>query len=1009
MSFSPLVQIDSHKHTSSHAKRAKSHGNDAKKRFTDRIERVNEIINQVHEIKVGRRGCDYCPLNKIHGINKVFGKVRGKDIFIWAQSPGAQENKFKEELIGPSGKFLWYELARVGIKRKHCDIQNVVRCWPVDIDDSRYPPFISRSPTKEEVKCCSVYNEEALQKSRAKLHLVFGQVAAASLLKQEFKKDKRIFYSDNLKGWVVYLDHPSYFLHMGFSAGDGRDANVPLKRFRADLDKAKALLKNKSFDRFKFLKEQNYIGVTTRKQAQKVYGKLKRYAIEKGVRLVADMEEGKVDEHGRAYDRGRSVALCCGFAAAPGTSYTFILEHPNEAVHKSARIYNRRIVKKLLRYSSIKKSFHFGVSDVDSVKRLLDTRVEGFDYDTLTAEFFKDPNAKAYGLDAIADRRYPNFIDYKSIEGPDAFTHEFKKLLKEKKYAKLTLKKQVMLGRRRNAINLARLPWKKMILYNGADCHLEKLVEQDTIKYVHQPLMDVYMDSNYILYRMQREKNCKPIFDYHWHKKVDKLYSKRIKKHEHKLRKIAGKYAYIKNKKGVRVKKKFNPGSPEQIAWLLYDKLKIPIPRDDDGNKKRTTRANVLKVLARRYKKAILPVKYREMTKGKSTYIDGYLKCANLNEGHLRTNWKQTGTSTGRLSSGKSKDKSNDAVINFQNIHGDPFIKCLLVAHRAWRKLYDYWLKHGDFTKKTWQKFKNFYAQLGFDFSQNELRQLAEESGDKNLIAAFTTTEQWYCTKCEKYHPSDPHVEVGHGLTGWSRESIAHDERVRKLVKNMQFGLVFGLQGEGLFAFLVAQGVETTLEEVEDFHEKYFKKYPGVKKLQKRYRDFAERHGYIVNQFGFRRKLNVKEQQEQGSEYEGSYWGNQAINTPIQGAAHQLLLMSVAMLHRKPKKYNLLKYPQMEIHDALYFRVKLKYLWNAFKQGHDLMVNAPVKIMKECFKIKKKVALASKPKAGFRFGVQVEGIGGEGLENVWDFLNAWCRENKALEKSYYKELAKLES
>jgi DNA polymerase I-like protein with 3'-5' exonuclease and polymerase domains len=357
-----------------------------------------------------------------------------------------------------------------------------------------------------------------------------------------------------------------------------------------------------------------------------------------------------------------------------------------------------------------------------------------------------------------------------------------------------------------------------------------------------------------------------------------------------------------------------------------------------------------------------------------------------------------TGTGTGRLSSGATKDRKNLKVINLQNVHGDPLIKCQLVSDLRWRKLYKYWRKHGDFTEKTWKKFKDYVVLLGFDFSQNELREVAEQSGDKHLAEMFASGK-------------DPHVEVGHELTGWDKNLIAHDDRVRRVIKNMQFGIIFGLQGEGLYQYCLALGAKTTRDEVDRFHRRYFKRFPRVKLLQETLRKFVEEHGYCQNPYGFRRPVNVeaqKEAEEAGEEREGGWWGNVGINTPIQSAAHHFLTMAFAVLRRKPKKYKLLRYPQLEVHDALYVGVKLKYLLKAAKKGHELMVDEPMRISEEEFGIKKKVPLATKPKAGFRFGVHIESIGKEGLNTEWEFLNVWCQENYKLEKVYESELAKVE-
>jgi len=934
-------------------------------------------ITRTEDNPKGKLGCSFCPLDDKKGIHKVLGKVKGKKIFIWAQSPGPQENKARKELIGPSGKFLWYELRKVGIRRKDCDIQNVVRCLPADIRENVFPALQMRAPSKEEIKCCSIYNDQALEKSKARLHLVFGQVAAQSLLGREYNKTKRIFFSEKFKTWVVVLDHPSYFLRQGFTADVEKPPSDSLKRFRKDLAHAKHLLKHKHYDQFQFLRDQNYIGITTRKAAYEAYRKLKR-AAKKGIRLVADMEEGKVDKYGKPDDNGKSVALCCGFTAKPGTSYTFILWHPYHHVSEDCRRLNVRLTRRLMRDGSIEKSFHFGSSDTSAVRRLLRTDVKGYHYDSLLGEFFRDPNSKAYGLDATANRRYPDFANYKDIRYPDAFTLDYRKKVEKQK---LDAAKKVEKADKTGKMNLARLPWEKMVLYNGADCHLSKLIELDTIKYVNPPLMHVYVDSGHILNWMQNDTNCRPKFDYDWYNRIVPLLKTRIKIYKKQVYKLfGGKYVKLKNKAGKRVKKKVNPGSPTQIYWLLYTKLKLNKIEDHDD-----TRAGTIQLLAIKHPKLRCISQLREFEKELSM-AKSYKNCADLNGGDLRTIWKLTGTSTGRLSSGKTKERSDDNVINFQNIHGDPLMRCLFVATVAWKKVYEYWLKFGDFTSGTWKKFRNVKVLLGYDFSQNELRQLAEESGDKNLIQMFSSGV-------------DPHVEVGHEITGWPKEQIKSNDRVRKLIKNIQFGLVYGLQGEGLFRFVTAQGVKTTLKEVMKFHAKYFRRFPGVKKLQEHYRAMADKYGYVKNVFGFKRRL--KQDEEALMLGEGKYFGNIAINTPIQGASHQLLLMALAALYRKAKQYTLLKYVLMEIHDALYFRVRLKDLMRACKIGHDLMVKEPVKIVEHDFKMKKRVPLQAKPKAGFRFGVQIEGID---KMKEHEFLNAWCRENKKLEKSLKTQL-----
>lgn len=983
-----------------------------------------------------KRGCDHCPLNEKKGIHKILGRVKGKKIFVWVQSPGPDENRELKELVGKSGKFFWEEMGRVGFTRDMVDIQNVVRCMPADKNNVPWPPLKMRAPNKQEIRACSIYNEKALSRSRAKLNLVFGEIAAKELLKKEYRKGKTIFYSERLKGWVVMLYHPSYFVRQGYEAGTERAPNAALKRFRTDLQSAKQLLERKDIDQFAYIKKQDYQGVTTRKKANKVYRFLKHTG-EKGIEIVFDIESGQVDKHGNPDDDGKPVMLCVGFSHKSGHAYVFPL-HKMRGLHisKECLRLNRKLVIKLLTNHRIKKSAHYGISDVDATQKLLRVRVRGYKTDTLLAAYFYDPDAKAYGLEKLSERMYPDFMGYKNIRWPEAFTKKFRRIVEKRK---LPLDLAGETAMQTHQMNLARLPWKKMLLYNGADCDLEKRIEVGTRSHVNPPLMGIYKDASYILFKMERDRNCQPLFDLDWSKKISDIFVHRKKRLAKKLCKLAGKYAYVPKRvnqkidweNGERFKVRFNPDSHDHQNWLIYDKLKVrPLEGKGGG---RNTRKGTLNKLAVKYKKIRIVPAYNAECKVVSTYIKSYQACASLNEGHLRTNWKLTGTGTGRLSSGATKDKKNLKVINLQNVHGDEIVKCQLISDKRWRKLYKYWLRHakiwsekiknkegkeitiwkssGGFNKRTWKRFRHYLVQLGFDFGQNELREVAEECGDEELCRMFSSKKLWKCHKsnggCGKMHKPDPHVEVGHELTGWAREAIAHNDRVRRVIKNMQFGIVFGLQGRGLYDYVIALGATTTRKEVDKFHKRYFRRFKKVKNLQEKYRLFAEEHNYVINPYGFRRNMNVEEQkeaEEAGEEREGGWWGNKAINTPIQSAAHHFLTMALAMLKRKPKRYRLLKHPQLEVHDALYFGVPLMHLFRAARVGYKLMVDEPMRVAKEEFGIKKKVLLATKPKAGFRFGVHIEGIGEEGLDTEWSFLNAWCLANYELELSYREQL-----
>lgn len=957
-----------------------------------------------------KRGCEFCTLNSVPGVHKIKGQVcnvnltasdelfakkkrryekgkktkyKPKRIMVWAESPGPRENKAGIELIGPSGEFLWKEMAAAGITRKMCDVQNVVRCFPADRTEDEWPPLRMRKPTKHEIRCCSIFTDQAIERTEAKLHLVFGQIAAAALLGREYKKDRRIFWSDKLKAKVILLDHPAYFIRQGYGGSKTLTPSTKLKQFREGLRYAAKLAKAPG-GRWGFLRSQRYISVDSTRLARKAYRAI-RSECNRGGRIVPDFESGRLDRRGRATrdGSGKEVALCCGFATKPGVVWVFWLDHPDAPVTERVRRYNRKIVRRILSSSHFKKALHHGSADSQMGRSLVGCPLNGYDYDTEYGEYFKFPDAKSYGLTAIANRRFPEFAGYKEIIVPDALTDVVRQ---SKKIDKLNPAQLLDLGRRTTGgMNYALIPWKKMLLYNGADCDLTKRVELSTDGSAPHALMRVYRDAGFVLDGMEKDG---PLFDYKHCEVMKRLFPIRAKKWLKKIRKIASKYG----KKWADIKP-----SQKRFAELLYDVMGLP--EQKNKKKKRTTDKAAMERLAEKYPIAKYTGLWRHDTKANSTYVEGFENCANLNDGRLRTKWWQTGTGTGRISSGGGRGGEKDKqkkVVNLQNIHGNPFLQCLVVSDLLWRDIYLYWLRHGNFTEKSWRRFENYYVHLGFDHAQMELRVLAQKSGDKRLRKAFASRD------------SDPHAEVGHTITGWSIEKITNDDRTRRLVKNMHFGIIFGLTEEGIFDYVVRKGVKDAKEsEVRKHYRNYFRKYKAVRPMIERDHAFAEKYGFVKTLTGLKRDLNISAQQEEG--YQGAFWKNQAVNTPIQGTASHCMLMGLVPLKRKPKKYKLLRHPQLEIHDAIYFRLKLKYLWEAIRLGQGMLEKAPIRILRGEFKIDWQVPFKAEPKAAFRFGVQVKDLGvkGKGPMTTAEFLNVWCRKNQALEKKLKEELAEV--
>ena len=697
--------------------------------------------------KSDERGCDVCPLNKIEGIQKIFGKVEGKSILIIAQSPGPDENDEGEELVGKSGQFLWNELAKVGIKRKDCDIQNTVRCLPADVVESSYDSYLKmREPTTQEIKCCSIHTEAILPKIKAKQILIFGQVAAKAFLRTRSKSTEKIFWHEGLQARVYILDHPSYFIR-GYAPPQRLKAfQDTLALIAQEHDGGKSLS-----DPFAYVKEQDYRLVTNAKEAKAAAEIIRKYGYS-SKRVAVDIEDAPAmdcPECGRRYigheylemkecpachvtvTKSR-IVTACGFCPKPGLSFVFVLWQKNDYRGVLPCI---AVVKELLEDPKIKKCLQYGCSDDLKLQQYLGIHMQGFDHDTNLSEYLRFPDAKSYGLDKIVDRRFVQFSGYWNIIAPDIVAG----LTTPPEGLKLQpLGKQYDWLEKNRCVDMSKLSLEALRLYNGADCHVTKLIELSNKKHVPQALLQIYIDLSYILRDME---STGPLFDYEQSGKLAIVYPYKEKKLLAELREMIG-------------DPDFNPSSPKQVLAAMYEKLDLDYP----GEGKPNTKKNTMLVLGRKHPFPKKVLEYRGVSKALGTYIEGYRTCADLNDGRLRTSWWSTGTRTGRLSSSGGGKGRKDGI-NLQNIHGDAQIQNTCISDRRWKKLYKAIAEiisahHQDQARhavevEVWvkERIPDLKIFLVLDYGQVEVRVAAQLADDKNLL--------------EDCQQSDIHTAVG--------------------------------------------------------------------------------------------------------------------------------------------------------------------------------------------------------------------------------------------------------
>ncbi|MFY9720039.1 MAG: DNA polymerase I [Candidatus Cybelea sp.] len=317
----------------------------------------------------------------------------------------------------------------------------------------------------------------------------------------------------------------------------------------------------------------------------------------------------------------------------------------------------------------------------------------------------------------------------------------------------------------------------------------------------------------------------------------------------------------------------FNIGSPQQLGKILFGKLGIP-----GGKKTKTgwaTGVEVLASLAREYPVCALVLEWREVTKLKNTYVDVIPQLVDPRDGRLRTEFNQTATATGRLSSTNP---------NLQNIP---------VRGELGRRIRRAFVaKSGD------------YVLLAADYSQIELRLMAHLSGDEAMRRAFDESQDI------------------HDFTARQIFAIAAGEPVdsnqRRMAKSVNFGLLYGMSDFGL-----AQRLEIGRSEAKEITAAYFARFPSVSAYIERTIAQARATGYVSTILGRRRYMPGL---TSGNYMLRAAAEREATNAPLQGSAADLMKLAMVRIDRALEDSGLDATMLLQIHDELIFEVRAAQL-----------------------------------------------------------------------------------
>ena len=326
-----------------------------------------------------------------------------------------------------------------------------------------------------------------------------------------------------------------------------------------------------------------------------------------------------------------------------------------------------------------------------------------------------------------------------------------------------------------------------------------------------------------------------------------------------------------------------NPNSPKQLSSYLYDKLGLKGAKKNKSGY--STDEDTLKDLIISYPEydsfisSIL--KYREINKLYSTYTLNLLEYAK--DGRIHTEFKQTGTATGRLSS------SNP---NMQNIP-----------------------QKGEYAEILRSSFvaKSGFKLVSLDYSQIELRILAHLSEDENLIKAFNENKDIHTmTALNIFHLS-------------SADEVTHD--IRRIAKAVNFGILYGLSSFGL-----ARDTKVTRKEAQSFIDGYFALYPKVKIFIDEIIKQTREKGYCSTILG--RKRNIHDINSRNANIR-TRAERMAVNAPIQGSAADIIKLAMIECDKYIKENGIDAKCILQIHDELIFEVNE----NIVSEFTDIMKN----------------------------------------------------------------------
>ncbi|MCL4777259.1 MAG: DNA polymerase I [Gammaproteobacteria bacterium] len=312
----------------------------------------------------------------------------------------------------------------------------------------------------------------------------------------------------------------------------------------------------------------------------------------------------------------------------------------------------------------------------------------------------------------------------------------------------------------------------------------------------------------------------------------------------------------------------FNLSSPKQLLEILFEQQQLPVLRKTPTGQP-STAEDVLEELAAEYPLPRLILDYRALAKLKSTYTDKLPAQISPRTGRIHTSYHQAVAATGRLSS------------------SDPNLQNIPIRTDAGRRIRQAFIAPPG------------QVLVAADYSQIELRIMAHLSGDEGLLAAFAAD-------------ADIHRATAAEVFGVESAAVSSDQR--RSAKAINFGLIYGMSAFGL-----ARQLGIGRDQAQDYVDRYFARYPGVKAYMDRTRREAHERGYVETVFG--RRLYLQDIQARQAARR-QYAERSAINAPMQGSAADIIKKAMLAVDAWLAREGIAARLTMQVHDELVLEVQ---------------------------------------------------------------------------------------